>query len=55
MDMSLSKLQEVMKEQGSLVCYSPLGHKESDKTMTEQQQKSNREFLVHIIYSHTIY
>ena len=33
-DMSLSKLWEIMKGQGSLVCCSPWGHKESD--MTEQ-------------------
>ena len=56
MDMNLSKLQEIMKKQGSLVCYSPLGHKESDKT-TEQQQKSNGEFLVQssapILYIYT--
>ena len=31
-DMSLSKLWEIMKGQGSLVCCSPWGHKESDVT-----------------------
>ena len=31
MDMSLSKLQEILKE-GSLVCCSPWGDKESDMT-----------------------
>ena len=30
MDMSLSKLQELVNGQGSLVCCSPWGHKESD-------------------------
>ena len=34
MDMSLSKLLLVMDQQGSLVCCSPWGRKESD--MTEQ-------------------
>ena len=37
MDMSLSKLQEMVEGQGCLVCCSPWGHKESD--MTEQQQQ----------------
>ena len=32
MDMSLSKLQELVDEQGSLACYSPWGCKESDMT-----------------------
>ena len=36
MDMSLSKLQEIVKER---VCCSPWGHKESDST-TEQQQRT---------------
>ena len=31
MDMNLSKLQEIVKGQGSLVCCSPWGHKESDR------------------------
>ena len=33
-DMNLSKLWEIVKdwEKGSLVCCSPLGHKESDMT-----------------------
>ena len=35
MDMNLSKLQEIVKDQGSLVCCSPWGHKESDRA--EQQ------------------
>ena len=30
MDMSLSKLQEMVKDKGSLACCSPRGHKESD-------------------------
>ena len=30
MDMNLSKLQEIVKGQGSLVCCSPWGHKELD-------------------------
>ena len=32
MDMSLSKLQELVMGQGSLACCSPWGHKESDMT-----------------------
>ena len=32
MNMSLSKLQKMVKDQGSLVCCSPLGLKESDTT-----------------------
>ena len=32
MDMSLSKLQDMVKEQGSLACCSLWGHKESDMT-----------------------
>ena len=32
MDMSLSKLWEIVKEQGSLACCSPWGCKESDMT-----------------------
>ena len=31
-DMNLSKLQEMVIGQGSLVSYSPWGHKESDMT-----------------------
>ena len=32
MDMSLSKLQVIVKGQESLMCCSPWGHKESDMT-----------------------
>ena len=32
MDLSLSKLQEMVKDRGSLACCSPWGHKESDMT-----------------------
>ena len=32
MDVSLSKLQKMVEGQGSLACYSPWGHKESDTT-----------------------
>ena len=32
MDMDLSKLQKIVKDGGSLVCCSPWGHEESDKT-----------------------
>ena len=35
MDMSLSKLWELVMGQGSLMCYSPWGHKESDTTGTK--------------------
>ena len=39
MDMSLSKLQEMVKDrQGSLACCSPRRHKESDTTEQHQQQ-----------------
>jgi len=31
-DMSLTKLQDLVMEKGSLACYSPQGHKESDMT-----------------------
>ena len=31
-DMSLSKLWEIVKDRGSLVCCSPWGHKELDTT-----------------------
>ena len=31
-DTNLSKLWKIMKGQGSLVCWSPWGHKESDMT-----------------------
>ena len=47
MDMSLSKIREIMKDRKTwheglenLACCSPWGHKESDKTLvTEQQQQ----------------
>ena len=32
MDMSLGELQEMVKDRGSLMCYSPCGHKELDMT-----------------------
>ena len=32
MDMSLSKLWEMVKDRGSLVCYSSWGHKELNRT-----------------------
>ena len=32
MDMSLSKLREIVKDRESLVCFSPWGHKELDMT-----------------------
>ena len=32
MDMSLGELQEMVKDRGSLMCYSPWGHKELDTT-----------------------
>ena len=31
-DMNLSKLWEIVKDKGSLTCYSPWGHNESDLT-----------------------
>ena len=42
MDMSLSKLREIVKDRGSLVCCSPWGHKESDTT----EQLNSNNFLV---------
>ena len=32
MDVSLSKLQEIVKDKGSLVCCCPWSHRESDMT-----------------------
>jgi len=43
MDMSLSKLRDT-EGQGSMVCYSPWGHKELEMTVTEQQQQYKTEF-----------
>ena len=37
MNMRLSKLQKIVKGQGSLECCSPWGLKESDMIVTEQQ------------------
>ena len=39
MDMSLSKLWELVKDRESLACCSPWGRKELDMTATEQQQE----------------
>ena len=36
MDMSLSKLQEIVKDREALECCSPCGCKELDMTATEQ-------------------
>ena len=41
MDMNLSNLREIAKDRGSLACYSPWGHKESDMTVSEQKLKRN--------------
>ena len=41
MDINLSKLQD-SEGQGSLACYSPWGHKESDTTVIEQQQEQQK-------------
>ena len=32
MDMNLSKLQEIVKDREKMVCCSPWGHKELDRT-----------------------
>jgi len=32
MDMNLSKLQDIVKDRGSLACFRPWGYKESDMT-----------------------
>ena len=39
MDMSLSKLRELVMDREALACCSPWGHKESDMTATEQQKQ----------------
>ena len=38
MDTNLSKLQEIVKDRGSLVCCSPWSHKESDSTKQHKGQ-----------------
>ena len=38
MDMSLSKLQEIVKDRKAWLCCSPWGHKESDMTKAAKQQ-----------------
>ena len=38
-DMSLSKLQEIVKDREALECCSPCSCKELDMTAAEQQQK----------------
>ena len=43
MDLNLSKLREMVKE-GSLVCCSPWGHKESDTT--EQLTNNNKGIII---------
>ena len=45
MDMSLSKLRD-SEEQGSLVCCSPWGHKESDMTLQLNKNKNIYVFVV---------
>ena len=48
-DLSLSKLREIVKDRdGSLVCYSPSGHKELD--MTEWLNNNNNK----IMFSHWV-
>ena len=42
MDLSLSKLQEMVKDRGSLACCSPWGHKESDLTKRLKNNKCYR-------------
>ena len=41
MDMSLSKLWEIVEKKRSLACYSSWGLKESDTTVIEQQPRAN--------------
>ena len=50
MDMSLSKLQEFGDGQGSLVCYSPWGCKESDTTLCDPMDYSLPGSSVHEIF-----
>ena len=38
MDVSLNKLQEIVKDKGSLVCCSPWGHRVGHNLEAEQQQ-----------------
>ena len=56
MDMSLSKLRELMMGQGSLTCCSPWGHKESDTSKqinwTEQQWESQFNFTLWTDFLH---
>ena len=39
MDMNLSNLRKIVKDRGSLACYSPWGYKELDMIVTEQKLK----------------
>ena len=45
MDMSLSKLREMVKDREAWHCCSPWGRKESDMTATEQQHNSYEIFF----------
>ena len=47
MDMSLSKLREIVKDRGSQVCCSPWGHKESDTT---EQLNSNNFSVLRLLH-----
>ena len=46
MDLSLSRLQEDSEGQGRLACYSPWGHKESERT----EQLNNKRMKVQLFY-----
>ena len=52
MDMSLSKLWELVKDRESLVCCSPWGRKELDTTVTEQQNTLFKLDLIFLGGSH---
>ena len=45
MDRNFGKLWEIVKYGGSLMCCSPWGCRESDRTATEQQQCNKEIFL----------
>ena len=49
MDVSLSKLWEMVKGQGSLVCCSPWDHQELDRTERLNNKKSGSVFISFIV------
>ena len=45
MDMSLSKLQEIVKDREAWLCCSPWGHKESDKSEQLNNNMAKRTWM----------